>query len=138
MRILGMAMALTALLPAAAALSHHSAGALYLVNETIVIEGVVTEFRFVNPHVRLYVEVESASGEPEIWLAEGQSKNVLIREGWNGQELNPGDRVTLTGNPPRNGSHSIQWSSIRVRGAGTLGGGTQKDLSAYVEARRRR
>jgi len=138
MRTLRIAMALTALLPAAAALGHHSAGALYLVNETIVIEGVVTEFRFVNPHVRLYVEVESASGEPEIWLAEGQSKNVLLREGWNGQELKPGDRVTLTGNPPRNGSHSIQWSSMRVLGAGTLGGGTQKDLTAYVEARRRR
>jgi len=138
MRILNLALALTAVLPATAALSHHSAGALYLVNQTIVIEGVVAEFRFVNPHVRLYVEVESASGEPEIWLAEGQSKNVLIREGWNGQELNPGDHVTLTGNPPRNGSHSIQWSSIRIHGASTLGGGTQKDLSAYVEARRRR
>jgi hypothetical protein len=138
MRILKLALALTGLLPAAVALSHHSAGALYFVNETIVIEGVVMEFRFVNPHVRLYVEVESVSGEPEIWLAEGQSKNVLIREGWDGQKLKPGDRVTLTGNPPRNGSHSIQWSTISIDGGSTLGGGTQKDFSVYVEARRRR
>jgi hypothetical protein len=138
MRTLTLALAMTGLLPATQALSHHSAGALYLMNETIVIEGVVMEFRFVNPHVRLYVEVQSASGEPEIWLAEGQSKNVLIREGWDGQELAPGHRVILTGNPPRNGAHSIQWSSIRVHGGGTLGGGTEKDFSGYIEARRRR
>ena len=138
MRILKRALALTTLLPVLAASGHHSAGALYLVNETITIEGVVTEYRFVNPHVRLYVEVESASGEPEVWLAEGQSKNVLIREGWDGGELKPGDRVALTGNPPRDGSHSIQWSAIRVDGGRLLGGGTQKDFSAYVEARRRR
>jgi len=138
MQMLKRVLALTILLPVAVAFGHHSAGALYLVKETIAIEGVVTEFRFVNPHVRLYVEVQAPSGQPEIWLAEGQSKNVLIREGWDGQELKPGDRVALIGNPPRDGSHSIQWSSIRIVGGGMLGGGTQKDFSAYVEARRRR
>jgi hypothetical protein len=136
MRALKRALALTSLLPAAAVLGHHSAGALYLVNETIEIEGIVTEFRFVNPHVRLYVDVGDPSGRADIWLAEGQSKNVLIREGWTGQELRPGDRVILTGNPPRDGSHSIQWSTIRTAGGAMLGGGTEKDFSAFVEARR--
>ena len=130
--------ALAGILSASLVWGHHSAGALYLMNRTIAVDGVVTEYRFVNPHVRLYVEVTTESGGREIWLAEGQSKNVLVREGWNGQELKVGDRVTLTGNPPRDGSRSIQWSAIALSDGTTLGGGTVKDFSTYIDRLRQR
>ena len=138
MRAIRRILPIAAMLPVALASAHHSAGALYFVDRTIVVEGIVKEYKFVNPHVRLYIEVVADSGSAEIWLAEGQSKNVLAREGWTGQELEAGDRVTLTGNPPRDGSRSIQWSSIDFTDGRSLGGGTIKDFSAHIERLRRR
>jgi len=92
----------------------------------------------VNPHVRIYLDVVTPAGTTESWLAEGQSKNVLVREGWTGEELAPGTSVRLTGNPPRDGSRAVQWSTIELGDGTQLGGGTLKDFGAYIERIRQR
>tara|TARA_E500000331_G_scaffold230976_1_gene221137 strand:- start:16234 stop:16653 length:420 start_codon:yes stop_codon:yes gene_type:complete len=97
------------------AYSHHSFAAHFDTSTTISIEGVVTEFWFQNPHARVYLEVTLGDGEKEIWMSEGAGPNVLIRNrGWSGDEVNPGMKLYIEGNPARDGSNSIGWRSIRL------------------------
>src|SRR5262247_2680214 len=90
-----------------AALGHHSPAALYDLAKTISIEGVVTDYRLINPHVRMYIDVTDASGATRSWLAEGGTAAVLRRRGWDGGEVKPGDVVRIVGNPSRDGSALI-------------------------------
>ena len=62
--------------------AHHNFAAHYRGDETIELSGVVKEFRFINPHARVYIEVENDRGEIEQWMAEGDASVALRRSGW--------------------------------------------------------
>ena len=86
--------------------AHHSPAMLYDLSKQIVVEGVVTDYTLGNPHLRIFLDVES-DGMTEKWMAEGGSRTVLIRKGWDGTEVAPGDRVTIRGHPTRDGSKVV-------------------------------
>ncbi|HVY65527.1 MAG TPA: DUF6152 family protein [Gammaproteobacteria bacterium] len=90
----------------ASAGAHHSPAMLYDLGKQVTIEGVVTEFQMGNPHLRIYFEVER-NGVREKWLAEGGSRTVLMHKGWTGKEVAPGDKVSVIGNPSRDGSKLV-------------------------------
>lgn len=92
--------------------AHHSFAAHFDVDETITVEGVVTEWWFQNPHTRIYLEVTNEDGEVEEWMAEGGGRNVLFRRGWTDETILPGTRLTIVGNPSRDGSNTIGWDSL--------------------------
>lgn len=124
-----------ALLAAASSAAHHSAGPLYLLDQEVEIEGEVTEFRFINPHIRVYVNIDTVAGGVEQWLAEGGTPVVLVRLGWTGRELEPGDRIRIRGNPGRDGAKTIRMLLL------TLPDGTElaaEDLNFEAIDRRRR
>jgi hypothetical protein len=104
-------------------LAHHNAAAHYRIGESMTIEGVVTEFRAVNPHARIYFETTNAQGETETWMAEGDSFINLRRAGWTVDQLKPGDRIEIVGHPSRNGSNLVEWTSIALAQGTELGGG---------------
>jgi len=106
--------------PAAA---HHNFAAHYQMNELVEVTGVVTEFRFVNPHVRVYFEVQGEDGSIETWMAEGDASVALRRTGWTEDQLEPGDRIAVTGHPSHRGSNMLGWQSITFVGGGAIGGG---------------
>ena len=117
-----------------AALAHHSPAALYDLAKTISIEGVVTDYRLINPHVRMYIDVTDASGAKQSWLAEGGTAAVLRRRGWDGDEVKPGDVVRIVGNPSRDGSPLIHWRMIELPSGKQL---ASEDIDpAQVEQRR--
>jgi phenylpropionate dioxygenase-like ring-hydroxylating dioxygenase large terminal subunit len=93
-------------LVSSAALAHHSPALLYDLSREIEISGTVTEFNMGNPHLRIYLDVDM-DGKTERWMAEGGSRTVLLRAGWDGTELTPGDRITVRGHPSRDGSNVI-------------------------------
>ncbi len=95
-----------AVLAAAAALAapaqaHHSF-AMFDQSKVVTLKGTVKEFRWVNPHVSLFV-LADAPGAPELWAVELTSPGNLIRLGWNRKSLNPGDKVVVDVNPLRDG-----------------------------------
>ncbi|MEE8236919.1 MAG: DUF6152 family protein [Gammaproteobacteria bacterium] len=112
-----------ALLISTSALAHHNPGAHYLVDERMEIDGVVTEFRAVNPHARIYFDAMNEAGDLEEWMAEGDSVINLRRSGWTDDQLKPGDRIHIIGRPSRNGSNLVEWTFITLSDGTEIGGG---------------
>ena len=91
----------------APAVAHHSAALLYDPSRSVIVEGAVSEFSIGNPHMRIILNVTDTGGGESTWLAEGGSRIVLLRSGWTENELKPGDRITIEGNPSRDNSNKV-------------------------------
>jgi hypothetical protein len=84
-------------------LAHHSF-APYETTQQIKLTGVVTEFKWVNPHVYIDLDgIDSKGGEKKHWLVECASTSILNRAGWKFNMLKPGDTVTVIVSPLRTG-----------------------------------
>jgi hypothetical protein len=115
-----------ALLFPAIVFAHHNAASHYLLDQKITVQGVVTEFRLINPHARIYFDVTTEDGEIEKWLGEGNASSVLKRRGWTDEHLQPGDVITISGSPARDGGHKIDWELIVLEDGTELRGGNTK------------
>ena len=83
--------------------AHHSF-APYETTVQIKLTGVVTSYKWANPHV--YFEIDApdpATGQTRHWLIEGASTSILNRAGWKFNMLKAGDTVTVIVSPLRNG-----------------------------------
>lgn len=63
--------------------------------ETISLVGKVTMFEWVNPHARLFVDVEDEAGNVSNWEIELGSPGALDRRGWKIDSLKFGDEIRL-------------------------------------------
>jgi hypothetical protein len=112
----------TALLAAAPVAAHHGAG-VFDPQTKVTVAGTVTEFQFVNPHVLVYINVKGGDGKEVRWGGELTSPNRLARDQravkWHKDILKPGDSITMTGNPARNGAPMMDILKI-VDGQGTV------------------
>jgi hypothetical protein len=117
------ALASGCLIPVFAAEAHHNAQSIYLFSDSITIEGTVTEFRFLNPHARIFLDVVDGNGDVKSWMAEGAGIPALRLRGWTGEEIKAGDRITVTGAPSRDGSPRIEWLEVTLPDGTVLGGG---------------
>jgi hypothetical protein len=82
-------------------LAHHSFAAAFDATKPVVVTGVVTEIRLVNPHSQFIVDVMDPSGKVETWRFEGSTPSSLIRSGFKPGTLKPGDKVTVKGSHAR-------------------------------------
>jgi hypothetical protein len=101
----GFALGLTAGV-AAPALAHHSFS-MFDRTKTLTWVGVVEKFDWTNPHVHIAVVVPANATDPATvgrWDIEGAAPNIMTRQGWNKNSFKPGDRITIVGNPLRDGS----------------------------------
>lgn len=92
--------------------AHHSFLSIYDQDNVTTVEGVVTEVWFENPHSRVYIEVTNADGSKTVWESETYPRNILVRRGWNHDDLNTGDEVVLTGRVARNGTNRMQMLTL--------------------------
>lgn len=96
--------------------AHHST-AIYDLQEEISISGVVTEVRWRNPHVYIYVKDSDNLSDSSIWEIEGLPPSGFMRAGWNQDTLIVGEQLTVRGNPTRNRERQgIYPQSIIVNG----------------------
>ena len=93
------------------ALAHHGR-ATYDETKLATIVGTVSSFQFSNPHALLILNVKDGKGNIEQWIGEGTSPNMLVREGWDKRTIKPGDQITATGHPARNGTNSMRIEKI--------------------------
>ena len=114
--------AFSMLLAAGAVLAHHSF-AMFDQTKTIALQGAVKELRWTNPHVFIQVLVKNAKGAEDEWSIEMTSPEHLSRTGWRPGTLKPGDKVTLTMHPLRNGNPGGSLVRVKVPDGRTLGPG---------------
>lgn len=72
----------------------------------------MTEFQYVNPHSWLYVVVTDDKGEETLWGIEAEGPSALMRAGIKQNALQPGDMVTVTARPLRDGRPAGAWVSV--------------------------
>jgi len=76
-----LALALAAVPLAHEALAHHNMTAFFDFSDRVTLSGALTKVDWRNPHIYLTVDMKSANGEMESWLAEGPSPTWFrIRE----------------------------------------------------------
>ena len=78
--------------------AHHST-ARYDLTKTVVVQGTVTEVIWQNPHVILVMN--DTKGKEQAF--EAPSPTYIVTSGWARDTIKPGDKVTVKGNPARNG-----------------------------------
>jgi hypothetical protein len=84
-------------------MAHHSTSSMYDESRTIDVTGKVVEWRFVNPHPYLIVEVTGADGRVERWDLSfgGSAVTHLRRQGYTPQSFKVGEVIIARGNPAR-------------------------------------
>jgi len=105
------------ILSISAGVSAHHGGAAYESEGVVEVVGKVTRFEFVNPHVLIYAAVTGADGTVVEWSGELTSPNRLARSErsavkWSKDMFQPGDDITLIGNPARNGAPSLRLREV--------------------------
>jgi hypothetical protein len=90
---------LAASLAGAPALSdaHHTLSGIYERSQDTTMRGVVSDFRFVNPHPILVISVQANDGESQSWLLEMDNRRELARIGVTADTFQPGDQVFVKG-----------------------------------------
>lgn len=97
-------------------LAHHSA-AMFDEKKTVTVEGEVKEFQLTNPHSWLLVDVKDKSGKVTTWGFEAEGPSTLARAGIKPSDLRPGTKLTITGNPMKDGRPAAIWvNAVRADG----------------------
>jgi len=82
--------------------AHHGA-ASFDTAKKVTLKGSVVEWFWANPHCFLRFSVKDESGQAVEWVVETQSGPNILPLGYTKQTFKPGDEVTVTLQPVRNG-----------------------------------
>jgi hypothetical protein len=93
---------------AATAIAHHSA-TMFDDKKTVTVQGVVKEFQYTNPHSWLLVDVTGKDGKVTTWGFEAEGPTTLQRAGIRPSDFKAGTKLTITGNPMKNGQPAAVW-----------------------------
>lgn len=104
--VIHFALAVCVLLTPVAIFAHHGQAA-YDTTKSVTIKGTVTNFKFLNPHCIVSLDVKTDKGQTQEWQGELTSPNHLVRAGWTSETFKPGDEITLTGYRAKSGSNSM-------------------------------
>lgn len=111
---LAAAPAIVLSIPAAA---HHSA-AMYDFTKPQTRSGVVKEIQVINPHSHMRMTIAGAKGTRD-WDFEGHSASNFYRGGYTRGSVNPGDKITITYAPLRDGKEGGGYIVSFTTAAGT-------------------
>jgi hypothetical protein len=64
-------------------------------NKVLTLKGTVTEWRWINPHVFLKIDVKGDDGKVVNWTCELVAPSNMINFGFTGDSFKPGDQVTV-------------------------------------------
>ena len=86
-------------LSGATAIAHHSTNGIYDESELVEVTGMVREWRFVNPHPSLVIDVALPDGSVQVWDVSygGSAVTHLRRRGYTAETFQPGDVIVVRG-----------------------------------------
>jgi hypothetical protein len=105
--LVGAALACATFAPSAAA--HHSFAAVFVMDTETEIEGRITEIRWANPHIKVYV----AARDGQVWELEAGPVNLVsTRRGIEESRFTIGETIRARGNPGRRNPRALWVSNI--------------------------
>ena len=114
----------------APASAHHSQS-MFDTSKEIVIEGTVSRFDWVNPHMYLVVATTGPDGKPALVEGEGVGITQALVDGLDKDALKPGTPVVMRANPNRGG-----WGKqVRIMDVTTQDGEVHPFYSANTRTR---
>jgi hypothetical protein len=115
-KLLACVVVVAALLLVSVSLFAHHGEANYDTSKVIDVKGTVADFRFINPHVLVYIDAKDESGKVAKWTCEATSPNLLLRRGWTKTTLKVGDEITASGHRAANGEPLLRLMKIVSNG----------------------
>ena len=111
---------LTVVVPLSA---HHSLSAEFDMNRTVTVTGVITKLDWTNPHIWIYLDMQTPTRRDVGWGIQSGPPHALFTKGVDTAVLAIGTRVTVEGFPAlKPNSRTISGISL------TLPGGKQLDI----------
>jgi hypothetical protein len=105
------------------AFAHHGGASLYDMEKATTVKATITDFIWANPHCEISFDGIDERGNARHWTIEAHPPNIMLTHGWTKKSLKPGDVLTITFHPGKNG--------------GGLGQNDQNDLPRRPRARPR-
>ncbi len=84
--------------------AHHGRGLAYDMKARLTLKGTVSQVKWQNPHVLIYIDVKDEAGKVVTWAFENSNVHTLATQGYNRNTLKVGDPVTAIVNPAVNGA----------------------------------
>ena len=103
-KLAGLIVLMVSLAAVPVPVSAHHGNSAYDEEHQIDVSGTVTEFVWSNPHCQVYMDVKDSQGKTVNWSVETQSPGILRRNSWTKTTLKPGDQITITLAPAKNGA----------------------------------
>ncbi len=105
---------------AGSAFAHHSF-AMFDQDKTVTLKGTVKEFEWTNPHSWIRLMVADADGKNHEYAFEMGSPARSTFDGWKKDTLKPGDVITVTMHPLKDGSRGGMYLSAVLPNGQKLG-----------------
>jgi hypothetical protein len=108
-------------LPGGVGQAHHSY-AMFDMQRDIQLKGVVSQFKWTNPHAWIVIVIKDKSGADVTWNVEMNSPNNLALLGWKRSTLKAGDQVTMTVHPLKGDKAGGSFMSVVLADGTTMKG----------------
>ncbi len=102
-RLITMVAVISGLLIFSVSLFAHHGNAEFDIGKRVTVKGIVTKWSLSNPHCLLDFDVKDENGSTVHWVVETQPPRSVIATGFSQQTFKPGDEVTVTLEPVKNG-----------------------------------
>ena len=112
--------AIAGLLAATCALAHHSNSA-FDGDKVVVLTGTITEWKWTNPHVWIFLSVDDGNGGKVQWEIEGRTPGQLVRVGWSRTILKVGETITVDFSPAKDGTRTGLLTRVRRADGSVVG-----------------
>jgi hypothetical protein len=102
------------------AVAHHGTAA-FDTSRSITMKGTVTDWFWANPHCFVKFDYKNDKGEIEHWVVETSNPPDMINKGWRRDVLKPGNEISVTVYPVKNGKPIGRLVTVRLPDGRTLG-----------------
>jgi len=116
-------------------LAHHGFAPHYDRDASVLIEGTIVAFEYVNPHSFVRVEVTNDAGATELWWCEMQASSQLRLKGIYETALKVGDPIRIEGFKARRDPRGCEFATGYLADGTVLGLRTGEGQSLYSPPR---
>ena len=85
------------------AFAHHGTAG-YDMAKVVTLTGTVTRVDWTNPHIVIYMDAKSATGNMQHWSLELSAPLLMQRFGWTKSSIKAGDELVAETHPSKNGA----------------------------------